>query len=300
VRHRSKFLVLLVVLGLGLTTSPVLSQSGVTHTVTLEQEQLEKAGIQLLREAFELAQYQQLPPALARAELAVQLLPDSSDAWALLGGLYINSKQPEKGIQALETSKRLNPKNPGVHFSLGSAYFGNQQYPLAQQSIEAGLKLKSGVPEALFDLGNTYYKMGNYKKAIQNYELAYKNDEKLWPAINNIGLVHYENGDVPAAIASWKSAVAMDEKASEPKLALAIALYTQGDKEAGLKLAEEALSIDSRYGDVDFLIENLWGDRLIADARSLLETPKIKETLATLEAMTQEPPETAPLEPTAP
>ena len=37
-----------------------------------------------------------------------------------------------------------------------------------------------------------------------------------------------------------------------------------------------ALRIDSRYADLDFLKENLWGDRLLSDTKKFLELPEIK------------------------
>jgi hypothetical protein len=40
-----------------------------------------------------------------------------------------------------------------------------------------------------------------------------------------------------------------------------------------------ALRIDSRYGNLDFLKENLWGDRLLADTKKFLELPEIKLAL---------------------
>jgi tetratricopeptide (TPR) repeat protein len=105
-------------------------------------------------------------------------------------------------------------------------------------------------------------------------------DKTLWPAINNIGLVQYEAGDTELAIDSWKSAISLDEKASEPKLALGVALYVMGDQTAGIQHAQDALNADNRYSDVDFLIENLWGDRLIKDTQTLLNTPMIQSTLS--------------------
>ncbi|MBW4592452.1 MAG: hypothetical protein KME46_05920 [Brasilonema angustatum HA4187-MV1] len=42
-------------------------------------------------------------------------------------------------------------------------------------------------------------------------------------------------------------------------------------------MAEAALRLDKRYADVKFLKKQFWGDKLIADAKKLLENPKIKE-----------------------
>lgn len=103
--------------------------------------------------------------------------------------------------------------------------------------------------------------------------------KNYWPAINNIGLIKYEQGDVAGAIQQWQSAVTIEKQAAEPLLALAVALYNKGERQKGLAMGETALRIDDRYADIDFLKENLWGDRLLADTKKFLELPRIQAAL---------------------
>ncbi|MGB8697782.1 MAG: tetratricopeptide repeat protein [Thermosynechococcaceae cyanobacterium] len=280
--HRSTLVSLCVLCTVLGSVPPTFSQALIPHTVAPDAKQLQQTGVALLREALQLAQFQQFEPALARTKLATQLLPQSEEAWALLGELYLNTNQLDAGIQSLERSQSLNSNNPGVNFSLGSAYFRKGNYAAAERVLQAGLKAKPGVPAALFDLGNTYLRMGKLDEAIRQYKKAIESDQKFWPAINNIGLVQYEQDNIKSAIQSWKAAITIDEKSSEPKLALAVALYKQGETEQGITLASAALSLDRRYGDVAFLKDNLWGDRLIADTKVILATPKVRATLAQL------------------
>jgi tetratricopeptide (TPR) repeat protein len=283
VLHRSTLVSLCVFCGLVGVAPSALSQVYVPHTVAPSTKELQQTGIALLRESLQLAQFQQYEPALARTKLATQLLPNSEEAWALLGGLYLSTEQLDPGIQSLEKSLAINPKNAGVNFSLGSAYFRKGNYPAAVRALETGLKTKPDVPEALFDLGNTYFRMGRFEDAIGTYKKASAKDQKFWPAMNNIGLIEYERGNVDSAIQSWKAAIAVDDKNTiEPKLALAVALYKQGKTDQGITLASSALASDRRYSDVAFLKDNLWGDRLIADTKTILATPKVRDTLAAL------------------
>ncbi|MGB7413024.1 MAG: tetratricopeptide repeat protein, partial [Thermosynechococcaceae cyanobacterium] len=112
--------------------------------------------------------------------------------------------------------------------------------------------------------------------------------EKFWPAINNIGLVNYEAGNVDEAIVRWQAASEIDKETGEPILALAVASFKQGKKDEALKLAQKALEMDRRYGDLDFLVENLWGKRLVEDTKMVFKIPKIQETIAKIEAETAE------------
>ncbi|XTZ11221.1 MAG: tetratricopeptide repeat protein, partial [cyanobacterium endosymbiont of Rhopalodia yunnanensis] len=108
-------------------------------------------------------------------------------------------------------------------------------------------------------------------------------EKNFWPAVNNIGLIKYEEGDTKSAIEEWRAALTIDSEQAEPKLAVAVALYAQGKIEEGLKLGEAALKLDSRYGELQFLEDNLWGTKLLKDTKIFLATPRIKALLKSLE-----------------
>jgi tetratricopeptide (TPR) repeat protein len=143
----------------------------------------------------------------------------------------------------------------------------------------AGLKINPNDSEGLFDLGNAYYMLGKLPDAIAQYDKAVAQNKKFWPAINNIALIKYEQGDIQTAIQKWQSAVVLDKQAAEPLMALAVASYTKGDQQQGITLGEQALRIDSRYADLDFLKQNLWGTRLLADTKKFVELPRIQAAI---------------------
>ncbi|MDE5071722.1 MAG: tetratricopeptide repeat protein [Trichodesmium sp. St16_bin4-tuft] len=284
--HQNLLVCLLITLGMwGTTLKPVQGQALVPHVLQLDSAQLEQTGLGLAEEALQLARFQQFDLALSRAELATELAPNNQRNWELLGGLYIKAEKLEESIYALKKAQELNP-SPDVHFILGRVYFEKSDYKNAIQELRKGLKFKPENSEALFNLGNAYYKHGKFKRAITQYEQAYDLEKKEWPAmaaINNIGLVQYEMGKVDDAIAKWRQAISIESEAAEPLLAIAVALYAQGDKEQSLAKGEEALLLDSRYADIDYLEGQLWGKRLIEDAKIFLATPRIQKTLAKIE-----------------
>ena len=271
---------LLVAVGLWSAVRPASAQALIPHVVQLDPAKLERQGLNLAQEAAQLAQFQQYELALPRAELATQLAPKKAEIWSLLGGLYLQTTKLDQAIAALNQSQALDSKNPSVLFALGSAYFQKTQYAKSVEYLRAGLALKPNVPGALFDLGNAHLMLRQFPEAIAQYEKAVAQDKQFWPAINNIGLIQYETGNVAEAIQRWRAATEIDKKAAEPRLALAVALYSKGDREQGLTLGELAIQTDSRYSDLKFLKENLWGDRLLADTKKFLEIPRIKASIA--------------------
>lgn len=274
---------LLLLLGICVQARPARAQALLPYTLPLDEERLQADGLSLASDAAQLAQFQQYDEALARAQLAAQLAPNEPDVLSLLGSLYLQLGQTEPAIAVLERAKRLDTENPLVWFALGSAYFGETKYLRAAESLEKGLELEPENPGARFDLGNAYYRLNRYPEAIEQYETAVDYDDSFWPAINNIGLVLYEMGDTAGAIAKWRESLSISDGESEPQLAIAVALYTQGNQTTeAISTATEALERDSRYADLEFLKENLWGDRLLNATQQFFETPALRDLLVQL------------------
>lgn len=286
VPKRNLFWLLLVALGLSGMAKPAFGQAFLPHTPSLDPARLDEIGELLIEEASQWARFQQFDQALPRARLATQLQPANAEAWAILGSLYLQADEVDASLTALEKARTLAPENAKILFALGSAYFQAKNYDRAITELQAGLQIEPDTPGALFDLGNTYYLMGDPQKAIDTYQKAFDGDAEFWPAVNNMGLVRYEMGDVEEAIRLWEKAVDI-EAAPEPQLALAIALYVRGQQDRGLALGETALELDSRYAQLDFLEANLWGEKLLADAATFMQIPRIQEAIARGE---QQPP----------
>ncbi|MGB3789101.1 MAG: tetratricopeptide repeat protein [Phormidesmis sp.] len=269
--------------GVAINAKSVMAQALLPYTLPLDEERLREDGERLAQDAFQLAQFQQFDEALARAQLAAQLLPNDSTVLALLGNLYLQASDPapDKAIDSLERAKELEPDNPLILFNLGTAYFSEASYWQAARSIEAGLKLSPDNPNALFDLGNVYYKLDRFDQAIAQYEKAISSDAAMWPAVNNIGLVMYENGDVDGAIAQWTKAIDLaGEEQTEPLLAIAVAKHSQGShSETDTDSAVAGIERDPRYAKIEFLEDNLWGEQLIAATEKFFSTPSLQALL---------------------
>jgi hypothetical protein len=67
-------------------------------------------------------------------------------------------------------------------------------------------------------------------------------------------------------------------------------LMAFSDREKAIELGVEAMKIDPRYGKVSYLVENLWGDRLIADVKIVLSQPQVKQILDESDLSTRQVP----------
>lgn len=272
----------------GSAIAPARSQVLLPYTPQTDPVRLEEQGLMLADEAAQLAQLQQFELALPRAQVAVQLAPDSALVWRLLGGLQLQARNVDAGMVALERAQALAPDDPAVLLALGSGYFQQQRYDEAIAILKQALVLRPEDTAGLFDLGNAYLMQRNFDEAIANYRQAFSLNAQMWPALNNIGLAHYEAGDVGTAKQDWEAAIALDNSAAEPQLALAVALYTEANCTTNpgntpcrdaLRRGERALALDNRYGNLDFLKENLWGETLMRDTAQFFQHPQIQRLL---------------------
>lgn len=269
---------LVALLGLWVSPAPAQAQALVPYVLPVDYELLEEQGQFLAAEAQQLAQFQQFNQALRLAQLAAQLAPNDAQVLGLLGGLYLQSGDTDTALAILEQAETLDPDDPRILFSLGAAHFQQENYAQAAATLEAGLALEPDNPSALFDLGNAYFLLQRYNDAIARYNASVAAEPAFWPSVNNIGLVLYEQGDAEGAIARWQEALDISANEPEPKLAIAVALYAQGDS-TGLAQGMEALEQDSRYADLDFLTENLWGSTLLADTEAFFQVPVVQALL---------------------
>lgn len=274
---------LLALLGCGWTARSIEAQALLPYTLPLDEERLTATGLTLAQEAAQLAQFQQYDEALARIQLAAQLAPQDPQILALMGSLHLQVGDSAAAVTALENAKALSRDEPIIWFTLGSAYFSEAKYLQAANALEKGLSLESENPGAHFDLGNAYYKLNRYQKAIDQYEVAISFDEFFWPAINNIGLVLYEMGELESAIEQWERSLNVSDDEPEPTLAIAVAHYAANiNRPAAIESATAALERDSRYADLDFLADNLWGNRLLSATEAMFGTPGLQEVLTGL------------------
>ena len=83
-------------------------------------------------------------------------------------------------------------------------------------------------------------------------------------------------GEPNKAIQDWQQSSALDPKLAELKLALAVALYTQGDRQRAYTTAQSAIWVDKNLAKIQYLKEQNWGDRWLADAQKLLDASRMK------------------------
>ena len=268
-----------LVFGVGLGPAPA-AQALVPFVVLPPPQYIEAAGLGLAQAAVRLLRLGQAEEAARLAALTVQLIPSDPRGWILLAEAQMRSKQPKLAAIALVQAKRLDPKNPGIWFAEGSLALHDNHPQRAIQLLGQGLTLDRKNAGAYFDLGNAQILLGKPRPALVAFEKAASLRPNFWEAINNQALVLFELGKPLEAISRWHQVLRIKANAAEPSLALAAALngLKPGSQEA-IELANRALAAEPNYALETYQKEQLWGPRLRAATRQLVQRNELKASL---------------------
>jgi len=268
-----------LVFGVGLGPAPA-AQALVPFVVLPPSQDLEAAGLGIAQAAARLLRLGQAEEAARLAALTVQLIPSDPRGWILLAEAQLRSKQPKLAAIALVQAKRLDPKNPGIWFAEGSLALHDNHPQRAIQLLGQGLKLDRKNAGAYFDLGNAQILLGKPRPALVAFEKAASLRPNFWEAINNQALVLFELGKPLEAVSRWHQVLRIKANAAEPSLALAAALngLKPGSQEA-IELANRALAAEPNYALETYQKEQLWGPRLRAATRQLVQRNELKASL---------------------
>ncbi len=214
--------------------------------------------------------------ALADYGQGIKFEPDNANVYFARGNVYIQLKNYQAVLADYNQGIKLQPDNANAYFVRAAVYAELKNYQLALVDYNQVIKLQPDNANVYFERGVIYQKQGNNNAALSDYHQALAKDAKLAPAIINIGYIKYEKGDVEGAIQQWQKAVEINGKLAEPQMALAVALYAKGEQQKALNMAQAALGLDKSFADVEVLQQNLWGTRLVDEARKLLTTPSIQ------------------------
>jgi tetratricopeptide (TPR) repeat protein len=161
--------------------------------------------------AVEAARQDDYKAALGYLERAINGMPGSADAWALLGRAYQFNKRPDDAAQAYGKAVELAPQNFNYRTTYGLllGLTGDLEGGLAQlkKVVET-----PGYKEAAAwaNLGWTYRMMNNPQESIAAYGKALAIDPKLAQAHLGLGWAYQQTEAFDEAIASYQEAVSQD------------------------------------------------------------------------------------------
>ena len=242
-----------------------------------ETKSLQKEGLSIGKQAYQLLYFGQIKDSLNLAKLAIKINNTNETLWTILAETQIANKLYDDALVSLKNAQKINPKMGEIYFAKSTIYLKQSKIKKAKNSLISGIKILPENFKAIFQLGNIYLMEKNYEKAIEEFDKAIKIKKDFWQAINNKGLAYFELNKIDLSIISFKKAIYIEENA-EPLLALASCLKNK-DINKAIVFAKKALNKEPNYVDFDYRKEQLWGEKLQISTEKLFENPQLKKEI---------------------
>lgn len=165
------------------------AQAGAVH---LRMGQIREALTELSRAAKELddpivlgnygmarAAAGDLDGAARSFERVVELDPNSHEAMATLGQMYMQLKRFKEAEELLNRAILLDPGNARIQFALGVMYDMTGQLDLAGKQYEAAIEIDDTVGVYYYQLGKVYGRQGKSEEAVELLEKGREHDPSL-------------------------------------------------------------------------------------------------------------------------
>jgi len=236
---------------------------------------IQKQGLYIGKNAYQLLYFGQYQDSLNLAKLAVKINPKDEKLWLILAEAQIATKKYKNALNSLNKAEQINSNNSEIYFAKSNVYLKISQQKKAKIALEEGIKIEPNNHKAIFQLGNILLMEKNYLGAIKLFDKSIKIKPDFWQAINNQGLAYFERNNVNLSIKLFESAISIEENA-EPLLGLA-SCVSINDTKLAIQLAKKALAKDPKYVNYDYRKEQLWGEKLQTSTEILLQNELLKK-----------------------
>gem|GEM_PF-3883754 len=178
--------------------------------------------------------------AVRLARKAVELVPDSADAWLNMGRVSLMKKDYEGALAAISRVEGLDPSSEEAVFLKVSLLGAQGRTRDALGELEALAAGNPGRADIKARLARLYEDMGEKEKALGIYrELAA--EEPNASVLYRLGLLQYDAGQRDEALDSWKESAEADPYFPPPRIALARHYLSEKEIPKALKTLDEAL-----------------------------------------------------------
>jgi tetratricopeptide (TPR) repeat protein/TolB-like protein/predicted Ser/Thr protein kinase len=198
----------------------------------------------------------QTAQSITELKKAMELAPNSDEAFRRLGTSFIANGQKEEAIKALEKAVQINPYYWSNLAALGNAYYTFGEPEKSVKLYQQVIEMEPNNPDGYYDIGTVYFSVGKYDEGIA----AFQKSLKIKPnasAYTNLGTAFFYLKRYREALPMFQKAVEMspDDETNMGNLAdgyrwTGDAAQAQSTYEKAIGLAYKELRVNPRNADV--------------------------------------------------
>jgi tetratricopeptide (TPR) repeat protein len=184
-----------------------------------------------LQQAQAYSDKKQWDKAIRACEEALQVAPETADAYKLLGNILQQQGNVIEAMGAYAKALALQPHFPEIYSNLGSLYAHQQNWDMAIAYYQKALEKDDRFAPAHINLAKLWNKLNNPEKETHHLAIALKLQPDLGEAKEHyrIGQLLETDGKIEDAIDFYRQAIAQDDSFVQSYQRLADLLEDQGD-----------------------------------------------------------------------
>ena len=207
-----------------------------------------------------LVQLQKLELALVAYKRTVELMPQFTKAWVLMGDIYYLNDAKADAIVAYNRAMELGEDSEHIHYALAESFFKIGDYTLSQKHFERVLHFNPDRISAWYGLADIYERLEDYEMAIQTLYKAIDQSLISDPELYFTIASYYQNIDsLSKAIVAMEDGLLIDPQNTPARRYLA-QMYIKANSpwmaifslEEGLRYNKEKSSILVDLGQIYF------------------------------------------------
>jgi tetratricopeptide (TPR) repeat protein len=148
--------------------------------------------------------------ALFHFKRAVEVDPNSADAYDNLGVVYARLGQWPNAIAAYRKAIEIDPDYANAHFNMGLAHCNLEQWPDAIAAYKKAVASSVFFPRAYCNMGYVYCELKQYENAIATYKKAVSLYPEHAAAHFGMGYVYQELEQYADAVAAYKKCISLE------------------------------------------------------------------------------------------
>ncbi|MBE9187133.1 tetratricopeptide repeat protein [Microcoleus sp. LEGE 07076] len=196
-------------------------------------------------------------------EAAIDRNPNLPEVYANLGILYSQAKQWEKAIASCEKAIALAPNFAAAYRHLAKVWTHLDRREEAAQSWYQAFKIEPNwaTADEYVTLGNGLVELGKFPQAIECYSRAIELNPQLAIAYHNLGEMLVEQKRWDEAIANYRQAIAINPDSFESYHSLGKTWAARGEGDRAIACYRKSLDLNPDYARAYLGLGNVFAQK---------------------------------------
>ncbi len=148
--------------------------------------------------------------AIKHLQKATDLYKGFSEAYLMLGLIYLDQKKFEDSSAALLKATELDGKSAPGYLALGAVFNQEKKYAEAEKALNHALELNPDAIEGHYELAKTCLALGKWQEAEPHAQKAVSLNPNMAPAHVLLGNIALRKNDPDAALKEFKEYLRLD------------------------------------------------------------------------------------------